>query len=291
MPSGLTRLEIAEWYLLAVGGVLILGTMLRLSLTGRWADVLSLPAGPAHDLQPVDLLVGLAAAVMLPSLFYQLLSGWDPSSPATQPTGAAAESPTANPIQIVSAALGQLVTAGLIMTIAGRRFAGGLRGWGLRAAGAIANCGKALAAYVAIWPLCFGVLHLTVYLLQLARPGFEPPEHFTIRALLSGETAVWQRVALIASALVLAPLVEEFLFRGLLQPALTAWSRRPWLVIVVCGAAFGLFHHPLTHVEPALTVFGVFLGFLYAKTGSLTLVILTHAIFNGKTLLWLAVSC
>jgi membrane protease YdiL (CAAX protease family) len=38
-----------------------------------------------------------------------------------------------------------------------------------------------------------------------------------------------------------------------------------------------------------LTIFGAFLGYLYARTRSLTLVILLHAAFNAKTLLWIAI--
>jgi membrane protease YdiL (CAAX protease family) len=41
---------------------------------------------------------------------------------------------------------------------------------------------------------------------------------------------------------------------------------------------------------PALASLGLFLGYLYARTGSLTLVILFHAIFNLRTLILTAMA-
>jgi hypothetical protein len=94
----------------------------------------------------------------------------------------------------------------------------------------------------------------------------------------------------VLSAVVLAPWVEEMFFRGILQAGLARWGRSQWKAVVVSGLAFGLFHWEVGYTVPALAFFGLVLAYCYARTQSLTLVILLHAIFNGKTLLWLALS-
>lgn len=283
MPAQLTRLDLAELAVVAIGVLVILSALLVIRRRRLWADVLQFPPSPPNVFEPVDLLVGLAVVLILPSMFYRLLSGG-----AAPPTTSGPSSELSDPTQILAMTLGQAVGILLLLMLGRMRFLGGIPGWGLKLDRLGARCFQALGGYLAIWPICFGMLHLSVFIIQLLDRDFVPPEHSAILTLLSGQSSTWMIVVTILSAAVLAPILEELFFRGLLQPFLIRWTARPWPSILVTGIIFGFFHYPLIHTIPALAVFGVFLGYLYAKTRSLTLVILLHIIFNGKTLLWLA---
>ncbi len=92
-------------------------------------------------------------------------------------------------------------------------------------------------------------------------------------------------VALVFSALlicVMAPVAEEFLFRGFMFPALRRW-RGTWPAALIVGSLFGLIHvagSPLEFI-PLLMFFGVALCLLYARTKSLYPCIALHALNNS----------
>lgn len=81
---------------------------------------------------------------------------------------------------------------------------------------------------------------------------------------------------------VLAPLAEEFFFRGFLFPAVRNWKGL-WPALLVNGIVFGGIHAgsaPAAFLVP-LGLFGVVLCLLYVKTGSLWPSIVLHAINNS----------
>ncbi|HEY1687330.1 MAG TPA: type II CAAX endopeptidase family protein [Solirubrobacteraceae bacterium] len=89
---------------------------------------------------------------------------------------------------------------------------------------------------------------------------------------------------LIASAAltcVIAPICEEFLFRGLIFTSLRKW-RGPWPAAVITGLIFGAVHGTSAPLEDLLPL--AFLGFslcvLYRLTGSLYPCIAAHAVNN-----------
>lgn len=81
----------------------------------------------------------------------------------------------------------------------------------------------------------------------------------------------------------IAPLLEEVLFRGLVQNAL-AKKLPAWGAILGASAIFGAVHMDY-HAFPALMGMGVVFGILYHKTGSLRVNILAHMINNAAALL------
>lgn len=92
--------------------------------------------------------------------------------------------------------------------------------------------------------------------------------------------------AFLANAAVIvlvAPLVEETTYRGLGFAAVGSRFGATAAVLVT-GAAFGL-SHGLLLALPVLTLFGLLLGWLRSRTGSLYPPILLHAVFNGVALL------
>jgi membrane protease YdiL (CAAX protease family) len=79
-----------------------------------------------------------------------------------------------------------------------------------------------------------------------------------------------------------APFVEELLYRGLGYGLLTPFLG-PWPAILVTGVAFGL-AHGLVLGLPVLSIFGVTLGWLRYKTGSVYPGMVVHALFNAAAL-------
>jgi membrane protease YdiL (CAAX protease family) len=81
---------------------------------------------------------------------------------------------------------------------------------------------------------------------------------------------------------VLAPVCEEFLFRGFIFGALRNW-RGPWPAAILTGVLFGGVHAgsaPAADLVP-LAVLGVVLCVLYERTGSLYPCIGLHALNNS----------
>ncbi len=90
----------------------------------------------------------------------------------------------------------------------------------------------------------------------------------------------------VLAAVLLAPVVEELVFRGMLFRALA--DRLPVAVAaLLAGLAFGL-----VHIEPlaiAVTAaFGVYAAVIYARRGTLVATMTMHAVFNGLGVLGLA---
>jgi membrane protease YdiL (CAAX protease family) len=80
-----------------------------------------------------------------------------------------------------------------------------------------------------------------------------------------------------------APLIEEVLFRGLLQRSF-AHKMPAWAAIMLSAFAFSLVHLQ-PYAIPALMAIGVAFGYIYHKTGSLRVTILLHMINNALALI------
>jgi membrane protease YdiL (CAAX protease family) len=91
-------------------------------------------------------------------------------------------------------------------------------------------------------------------------------------------------VALVSVAVlvcVLAPIAEEFFFRGYFFSALRSWKGL-WPAAAITGLVFGAIHigsAPVAYLVP-LAVFGFVLCLLYWRTGSLYPCIVLHALNN-----------
>lgn len=85
-------------------------------------------------------------------------------------------------------------------------------------------------------------------------------------------------IGVIAIVLV-APVVEEFIFRGLITTRLSC-AMPGWLAVVLSAALFGLCHgHPVWFGYAF--VLGMFFGFIDLRTGSILPSILGHMAFNA----------
>ena len=97
-----------------------------------------------------------------------------------------------------------------------------------------------------------------------------------------------QKLLLGLMAVILAPFVEELMFRGVLFTALKQYLPG-WVAIWGSALFFGLVHANMVSFIP-LTLLAVLLTRLYERTGNLWAPIFAHAIFNSINLvlmLWL----
>ncbi len=123
--------------------------------------------------------------------------------------------------------------------------------------------------------IAVGVANLAV-MLALGLTNLENPQ---IKSLTGGQGFAWRNflTALVVAA-VLAPIVEELIFRGLIFGWLR--SRLPlWLAVIVSAAVFAA-AHVIPILFPALFVMGVILALAYQRTNSLVVNILLHAAQN-----------
>lgn len=126
----------------------------------------------------------------------------------------------------------------------------------------------------------FGLVLVVNWPLSRLFPGAFAPEEVERRARELSDSApgAWF-LLLVVVVVVAAPVVEELMYRGLLQQGLAnSWGAPA--AVVVGGLVFAAVH--LQPVEfPGLFAFAVVLGICYARTGRLGLPIVAHMTFNA----------
>jgi membrane protease YdiL (CAAX protease family) len=196
---------------------------------------------------------------------------------------------------VLGANAAQALMTIVCLAIAHMTFVGGFKGLGIGRRPLMADAVWAVAGWLVALAACSFVYWITISVWTLLQPDFVPPEHAVLTTLKEARTGIAVRILVIGGALILAPVSEELFFRGMLQSGIKklapvrwgSWQHR-WLAIVVAAVVFGTMHSSTPHHVPALVALGVILGYLYERTGSLVLPTLLHMLFNGKTLLWLA---
>ena len=138
-----------------------------------------------------------------------------------------------------------------------------------------------LKYYVLALPAVFSAAWISQFLVRPfdAEHSFQPVLVFFTDA----STPDWFRWWLVGVAVILAPIVEEALFRGVMLPVLLR-KYGIWTSLMVCSVLFALVHGHLPSMLP-LTVLGFGLGAAYLYTGNLLVPIGMHALFNGVNLL------
>lgn len=89
----------------------------------------------------------------------------------------------------------------------------------------------------------------------------------------------FNRIYLIFFAVVIAPVAEETLFRGILYPAIRQQGF-PRAALWFSSMLFAAIHLNLPAFIP-LTIFALILAVLYEKTGNLLACIVAHSVFNA----------
>jgi len=321
----LSPIGIATLLQVILGAVLLLGLVVRQVRAGGPRSLLAVGPPRRNRLTGGHLILVLAAAFAGAAAFsagMEALRGEmppPPVAPATSqplapeppeasppvdqtdgvdPPAAAAAHPVTGPPfskaeqlgNLASMALMEVMMIAVILWLAGRTFAGGLRGFGLDTRRVGRDIMWATVAYLAFFPVAMLVAEGTMWIAKWLRPEWQPVEHAVVLLLKAEDLPAFWRCLLWLVAGVLAPVFEELLFRGLLQSWFRSASGTAWLAICTCGLLFGAIHAQQWQNVPALMALGIALGYAYERSGSLTLAIVFHCLFNLRTLLVLALA-
>jgi uncharacterized protein len=164
---------------------------------------------------------------------------------------------------VAAAAVSAILAAGVLAALLARRIVLVPRGtfaW---------QVGMGLLVLWAAFPLILGTL---LVCRQLGLP--EQPQVDVLRNRAEG----WQWLA--ATAVLVAPVVEEACFRGLLYPALRQ-QLRARTAILISSLAFAAVHPPTVWLP--LAIFAAALAWLVEATGSVVPSIAAHMALNGLT--------
>lgn len=141
-------------------------------------------------------------------------------------------------------------------------------------------------SWVIAMPVVASITTLTEILVSLFLVSPHKNEQIAVKYLKNSLSDPGSTAVAFFSILVVAPLLEEFLFRGVLQ----SYFRKkvgPIFAIFISSLIFSLFHFSFTQgIEniPLLVTlfsFGCYLGFAYEKTRSLFSSIFLHVTFNS----------
>ncbi len=192
---------------------------------------------------------------------------------------------------------GAVVTTAAILLLARAHFARRLRGFGLNAKTLAADFFAGFTNLLTVWPLIMAAVILTTFFgEQLWGQDYQMQQHQELE-LITEYSQLPLRIIIVIVAVIVAPLLEELLFRGLVQTMLvshisyvvrgasndelrtTRSGLGVWLAIAISSGLFAMMHANPGH-WPALFVLSVCLGYAYEKSGSLFRPIFIHSFFN-----------
>ena len=115
----------------------------------------------------------------------------------------------------------------------------------------------------------------------LEKFGWQPEDQRAVELILNAKSP-WLRGYLAFFAMVLAPVAEEFIFRGVLFPFIQqlGWPKLAWFGV---SFVFALIHVNAPTLVP-LFVLALVLTWLYQKTDCLLAPIAAHSLFNTANL-------
>lgn len=189
--------------------------------------------------------------------------------------------------------VGAIVVMAVIIFLVRASFVRRLKGFGLNIRSVHKDIFAAFLNLLSVWPLMMAAIALTMYIGKLFfGPQYQISQHEQLKIITAYPR--WQlRVLVFIVAVVIAPLLEEMIFRGLFQTVIRSFfeSRdskletrsRVWLPIFISAGLFSIVHGNVPH-WPALFLLGVCLGYAYEKSGSLFRPIFIHAFFNAITI-------
>jgi membrane protease YdiL (CAAX protease family) len=258
--------------ILLMAGVLLLGREFWLLARGRLATSPPL-VGPPLGLVDTTLLIAggfvLTGEVLLPQLLQRALQ-----STLLSVTGSVALAQGLEVLLLyLSLTVVPLLLLWRLLSGAGGVPAGGWLQWGWRPPA------TALRQAVQMLLLVLPVVALGGWLVETLwrDPGGSNP---MLELVLQGSD-LWALACFAVTAVVVAPLFEEILFRGVLLPVLGTWLGPPGAVLLSAGL-FAAAHLSLAEWIP-LFLLGSGLGVLRLRSGRLASCVLLHALWNGLT--------
>ncbi len=171
------------------------------------------------------------------------------------------------------------------LVIAQMYFVGGVVGLGLNPRTIIRDLFMGAINLLAAYPLILVAVAIVMYLGKwFAGPQFHWQSNEGLVAITKPDNAVLPlQVLLLFYTVIVVPIFEETIFRGMLQTMIHTAMHRPWAAIVITSLLFSVLH-PSTHI-PALFVLSCCMGYAYEKSGSLFRSIFIHSLFNGLNII------
>lgn len=258
--------------LLLVTGVLLLGREFWLLARGRLASPPAL-VGPPLGLVDTTLLIAggfvLIGEVLLPQLLQRTLQ----TTLLSMTRSAALAQGLEVLLLYLSLTVVPLLLLWRLLSGADGAPAGGWLQWGWRPPATALR--QALQMLLLILP----VVALGGWLVEILwrDPGGSNP---MLELVLQGSDP-WALACFAVTAVVVAPLFEEILFRGVLLPVLGTWLG-PTGAVLLSAALFAAAHLSLAEWIP-LFLLGIGLGVLRLRSGRLASCVLLHALWNALT--------
>jgi len=169
-----------------------------------------------------------------------------------------------------------------ILVIAYTNFHGRYEGFGLNLKTLGKDIGWGAVNYIAVLPLIYICVWLVVFVCKLIfGADYELEKHNNLELLT--QINIVFKIVLVFSSVIVAPVFEEFLFRGLIQTSLRTHLGSPWLGIVLTSLVFVVMHGNWSHWLP-LMLLSVCMGYAYEKSGSILRSICIHVIFNSVSI-------
>ncbi len=184
----------------------------------------------------------------------------------------------------LSLCTGAIVAMGVITFMVRKTFARKLKGFGLDVTTLCKDLFWAAPNLLGAWPVVLLGLLVTLFLGRLIfGPEFNIEQHVELEFIMS-YPQISLRVLIFVAAVVIAPVFEEMLFRGMFQSMLRSHLASPWAAIAISSAVFASIHGNVSH-WPALFVLGGCMGYSYEKSGSLLRPIFIHCLFNATSII------
>lgn len=269
--------QLVDPTLQVLGWLVVLSVVILTARRYHWRQPLPRQGVPPATLTPVALLLLLTGPMLLTLVGQTIVATALGISTAWQPPAGSAPWHT---WQAASQAVALLV--GLVTLVLVRQMRTSLDWRPLREVALWRDTKLIVAAVLAFCALGGAQLNMTTVLWEWA--GREPATHPVLQAAARGDLKWLDQLPLLIGAVVVAPIVEEIYYRGLVLELFRRATRRAWPAIIASGVLFGLVHMDVpTSVLPLMT-FGVLLGYLRVKTRGLGVSILTHAVFNARSM-------
>jgi len=151
--------------------------------------------------------------------------------------------------------------------------------FGLHQKNFLRSIALAVIALVIIFPIVLWLEHLSQLLLQ--KIGWQSSEEEAV-TLITGAKTLPMKIYLGFFAVVMAPVAEEFIFRGMLYPFIKQFGF-PKLALFGTSALFAAIHGSAAIFVP-LFVLALAFTWLYERTGNLLAPVFAHSLFNGVNL-------
>jgi membrane protease YdiL (CAAX protease family) len=161
----------------------------------------------------------------------------------------------------------------------------GGRGLGLWAAAPAREARLGVLAAVAALTVIHA-LNATVALIGMRFGAPAPSEGHQLLPLVREMPLGPRLLGLVLLIAVLAPVLEEAVFRGLFQTALRRLTGSAWAAVLLLSLGFTAMHFAVVdwQMAPGLFVLSGVLGVLYERRASLVPAVVAHAVFNAANM-------